>query len=831
MSKLSTILDRATDGHRPSRQEAMVLARSADVGALTATAQDLTLACHQRLVTYSRKVFIPLTHLCRDVCHYCTFATTPKNNEPAFLSPEQVLQIARAGADAGCKEALFTLGDRPELRYKAAREALADLGHLSTLSYLEAMAQLTLDETGLVPHLNPGVMSRDELTKLRRVSASMGLMLESTSVRLCAKGGPHWGSPDKLPAVRLDTIRAAGELHIPFTTGVLIGIGETREERVDTLLAIRDAHEAHGHIQEIIIQNFRAKPATLMAAAPEPSLTEQVWSIAVARIIFGGEMTIQAPPNLRPHAHGQLIGAGVNDWGGVSPVTPDHVNPEAPWPRLDELAAATASAGRLLVERLTIHPAYLRAPDNWLDPSIRPSVLRLSDSCGFARDSDWFAGIPTALPRVGGLKAGCTGKLSMQIQEILKRTMLGEPLGKQDIVLLFAARGRDFDAVVAAADQLRRTTVGDDVTFVVNRNINYTNVCYYRCGFCAFSKGRTADSLRGKPYDLADEEIMRRVSEAWERGATEVCLQGGIHPDYTGDTYLRIISLVKSAAPDIHLHAFSPLEITHGATTLGIPILEFLSELKDAGLASLPGTAAEILDDDVRALICPDKLSSSEWLDVMASAHRTGLRATATIMFGHVDSPQHWARHLHKIRALQAETGGFTEFVPLPFVHTEAPIWRKGRARSGPTLRESILMHALARLVLHPLIENVQTSWVKMGAEGAALCLRAGANDLGGVLMNESITRAAGGRHGQELDPSRLEQIILQCQRTPRQRTTLYGRVSPERRAAAHSAEPLTTVVNSPLHRLSKPSNSVSNTRKDDRPTSGMQAMRSSVVE
>ena len=428
-------------------------------------------------------------------------------------------------------------------------------------------------------------------------------------------------------------------------------------------------------------------------------------------------------------------------------------------------------------------------------------MLRLSDSCGFARDSDWFAGIHTTLPQVGGLKTGNTGKLSMQIQEILKRVVVGEPLGKQDIVRLFGARGCDFDAVVTVADQPRRTTVGDDVTFVVNRNINYTNVCYYRCGFCAFSKGRTAAMLRGRPYDLADEEIMRRVSEAWERGATEVCLQGGIHPDYTGDTYLRIISLVKSAAPDIHVHAFSPLEITHGARTLGIPILDFLSELKVAGLASLPGTAAEILDDDVRALICPDKLSSSEWLDVMASAHQSGLRATATIMFGHVDSPWHWARHLCRIRSLQAETGVFTEFVPLPFVHTEAPIWRKGRARSGPTLRESILMHALARLVLHPLIENVQTSWVKMGPEGAALCLQAGANDLGGVLMNESITRAAGGCHGQEFDPSRLEEMVLQCQRTSRQRTTLYGRVSAERRAAAHSAEPLTTVVNTPLPR------------------------------
>ena len=777
----------------------MILARAKDVSTLTTVAQNLTLSRHRRLVSYSRKVFIPLTQLCRDVCHYCTFASTPIRNEPAFLSPGQVLQIARAGADAGCKEALFTLGDKPELRYRAVREALADLGHESTRSYLEAMAQLTLDETGLLPHLNPGVMTRDELVKLRRVSASMGLMLESASSRLCAKGGPHWGSPDKHPAVRLNTIGAAGELHIPFTTGLLIGIGETRSERIDALLAIRDLHDVHQHIQEIIIQNFRAKRGTLMEATPEPSLTEQVWTIAVARILFGSEMTIQAPPNLRPDSHLELIRAGINDWGGVSPVTPDHVNPEAPWPHLDDLAAATAAAGRTLVERLTIHPAYLRAPDEWLDKSIRPTALRLSDSSGFARDSDWFAGIHTTVPSIVGQGPGNAGDVSMHIRESLSRAAAGEPLAEQDVVLLFAARGPDFDAVVGAADRLRHTAVGDDVSFVVNRNINYTNVCYYRCGFCAFSKGRTAAALRGRPYDLADEEIMRRAHEAWGRGATEICLQGGIHPRYTGDTYLRIINLVKSAAPDIHIHAFSPLEITHGARTLGISIVEFLGELKTAGLASLPGTAAEVLDDDVRAVICPDKLSSSEWLEVMAGAHQTGLRSTATIMFGQVDSPVHWAHHLLKIRTLQAETGGFTEFVPLPFVHAEAPIWRKGRARSGPTLREAVLMHAMARLALHPLIENVQTSWVKMGLEGAALCLRAGANDLGGVLMNESITRAAGGRHGQEQVPARLENLIVQGGRTPRQRTTLYGPVTQERRQTACDAASLMTVVNTPL--------------------------------
>ena len=804
MTALSTILARALDGCRPSHSEAIALADEENLHALTGVAEALTVARHHQRVSYSRKVFIPLTRLCRDVCHYCTFATTPDRGNAPYLSPDRVLEIARAGVAAGCKEALFTLGDKPELRYRAAREGLAELGHDTTLAYVEAMAQLVLDETGLLPHLNSGIITRQELVRLRHVSASMGLMLESTSERLCARGGPHWGSPDKQPAVRLGMIRAAGQLCIPFTTGLLIGIGETRPERIDALLALRDLHDSYGHIQEIIIQNFRAKPGTRMAAAPEPTLSEQVWTIAVARILFGGDMTIQAPPNLQPDGHLQLIRAGINDWGGVSPVTPDHVNPEAPWPHVDALTGDTDCAGRVLVERLAIYPEYVRAPQMWLEPSLRPAVLRLSDGDGYARSDGWFAGTQAIVPLKDFQIFPQYGRASAKpIREALARTSAGETPTESEIVTLFSARGRDLHTVIHAADCLRRSTVGDDVTYVVNRNINYTNVCLYRCGFCAFSKGHTTAELRGRPYDLDEAEIGRRVGEAWARGAVEVCLQGGIHPDYTGETYLKVLAIAKAAAPDIHIHAFSPLEVTHGARTLGITISDFLVALKSAGLASLPGTAAEILDDEVRAIICPDKLTTSEWLEVMTAAHRVGLRSTATIMFGHVDTALNWARHLCRIRALQADTGGFTEFVPLPFVHTEAPIWRKGRARSGPTLREALLMHAIARLVLHPLITNVQTSWVKMGPEGAALCLRAGANDLGGVLMNESITRAAGGRHGQELDPIRLQEVIRHAGRRPRQRTTSYGSVSAERHAVALAAAPLVATVDTPAGRLS----------------------------
>jgi FO synthase len=792
-SGLSALLRAAEAGRRPDSAEALAWLAEAPAVELLPVAESLTLAGFGETVTYSRKVFIPLTQLCRDVCHYCTFAKAPRRLKSAYLTPEEVLAIAIAGRDADCKEALFTLGDKPEARYAAARTALDAAGAASTLDYLARMAKLVLQETGLLPHLNPGVMDAADLRRLRPVSASMGLMLESASDRLCERGGPHFGSPDKIPARRLDTLRAAGELGIPMTTGLLIGIGETRRERIESLLALRAVHDAQGHLQELIIQNFKAKMGTKMAAAAEPLIEEQLWTVAVARLLFGSRMSIQAPPNLQPEGLASLVRAGINDWGGVSPVTPDHVNPEAPWPHLADLARATNAAGRDLIERLALVPAYAARPEVWTDPSITPRVRRFSDSRGFARPDRWYSGAGCELPPIaarwssavrgraegsdspprGAAKSARGG--APRTSAIIQAARAGHALREADIVRLFSVEGRDLDEVIAAADQLRRESVGATVTYVVNRNINYTNICLYHCGFCAFSKGRGAKDLRGPAYTLDLDEVARRTLEAAQAGATEVCLQGGIHPSFTGTTYLNIVRAVKEAVPWMHVHAFSPLEVQHGASTLGLPLATYLEQLRDAGLSTLPGTAAEILDDEIRAIICPDKLRTDEWLNVIGTAHEVGLRTTATIMFGHVEQPLHWARHLQRLRSLQQRTGGISEFVPLGYVHMEAPLWRKGRTRSGPSFREAVLMHAVPRLVLHPLIRNIQTSWVKMGAQGAAVCLDAGANDLGGTLMNESITRAAGGVHGQELDAEQLQALARRIGRPARQRTTLYG--------------------------------------------------------
>lgn len=744
------------------------------------------------LVTYSRKVFIPLTRLCRDVCSYCTFAKPPRKGERNFLSPEEVLEIARAGEAAGCREALFTLGDKPELRYRAAREELADLGYASTIEYLAAMCRLVLEETSLFPHANPGVMTREEITALRPVSISQGIMLESTARHLTERGGPHFGSPDKDPAVRLECIRLAGEEQVPFTSGILIGIGETREERIDALLALRDLHERYSHIQEIIVQNFRAKADTRMAFADEPDREELLWTIAVARLCFGPAMTIQAPPNLAGSGFGELIAAGINDWGGVSPVTPDHVNPEAPWPAIARLGEETAAHGGILAERFAVHPSHLLDLARWQDPALHRPLREAMDTQGLPRGDGW---------RVGGAEPAPELTLTPdqirdpRIAAALDDVATGKTLDEAAVVALLAARGPDFDAVCAAADTLRRETAGDTVRFVVNRNINYTNICFHKCAFCAFSKGKLAAELRGPAYDLDLAEVSRRTTEAWERGATEVCMQGGIHPHYTGQTYLDLLAAAKAGAPAMHVHAFSPLEVRHGADSLGIGIADFLAMLRDAGLGSLPGTAAEILDDEVRETLCPEKLTTAEWFEVIEAAHSVGLRTTATIMYGHIERPEHQARHLLRIRALQERTGGFTEFVPLPFVAMEAPIYLKGGARPGPTFREAVLMHAVARIVLHPVIPNIQVSWVKMGETGVRAALAAGVNDLGGTLMNESISRAAGAEHGQEWAPETMERVIVGANRVCAQRSTLYGPVSDERIAAGRSAQPLTPMV------------------------------------
>ena len=802
---MAEILAQAAEGKPIARNDALALATYDDTDALAEVAGALRDQGFGDTVTYSRKVFIPLTHLCRDVCHYCTFAQVPRKVQAPYMSLDEVLAVARQGAELGCKEALFTLGEKPELRYRAAREALDELGFDSTLDYLLHAAQKVFEETGLLPHLNPGNLTPEELGRLRAVSPSMGIMLESASERLCEKGMPHYGSPDKVPAVRLQTLADAGAARVPFTTGILIGIGETRRERVESLLAIRDVHQQSGGVQEIIVQNFRAKPETKMAQAPEPDLNELLWTIAVARIVFGPEMSVQAPPNLSPGVLPQIVAAGINDWGGVSPVTPDFVNPEAPWPHLDELSRETAAAGKFLTERLTLYPRYVRELDNWVDPALHERVLELSDAEGFARTDAWSPGDPQEPPEALLTRiASRPARVSTRVREALANVERGERLDESDVVALFGARGEDFAAVTGAANALRQAMNGDTVSYVVTRNINYTNICYFKCQFCAFSKGKLSENLRGRPYDLSHEEIQRRVVEAWERGATEVCMQGGIHPEYTGDTYLGILEAVKAAEPRMHVHAFSPLEIWQGAATLDLSLTEYLERAKCAGLGTLPGTAAEILDDEVRAIICADKINTAQWLEVMEAAHGVGFRTTATIMYGHVEQAQHWARHLLRIRNLQERTGGFTEFVPLPFVHMEAPMYLKGKARKGPTFREAILMHAVARLVLHPVITNIQASWVKMGHQGVVAALNAGCNDLGGTLMNESISRAAGTLHGQETSPQQMVAMIESAGRVARQRTTTYEDAPQERIQAGMAAGELTEIVNTPARKYER---------------------------
>ena len=783
-------------------KEALALASRTDTARLAQEAAHCRDLGFGNVVTYSRKVFIPLTQLCRDVCHYCTFAQTPKHIPQAYMPIDEVIATCKAGAALGCQEALFTLGEKPELRYRAARESLAALGFKTTIDYVIEVARRVLVETGLLPHINAGNLTRDEMLALRDVSASMGIMLESASTRLCEKGMPHYGSPDKDPITRLATLDLAGELRVPFTSGILIGIGETRLERIESLLALRTSHRRYGHLQEVIVQNFRAKPHTKMALAPEPDLEELVWTIAVARLIFGAEMSIQAPPNLSPGVLEQLVAAGINDWGGVSPLTPDHVNPEAPWPHLAQLARDTGSAGKYLDQRLTLYPRYLAEADTWLSPKVQPAARKQSDGEGYAKRDEWIAGISEHAPSTELSLPFAQAKPA--VAALIERCLAGEPLAETEIATLLRSRGADFGAVIEAADTLRKKVSGDTVSYVVNRNINYTNVCYFKCQFCAFSKGSGSENLRGKPYDISAEEITRRCVEAWERGATEVCMQGGIHPDYTGQTYLDIIATVRKATPAMHIHAFSPLEVWQGAETLNLPLTEFLARLKSAGLDTLPGTAAEILHDDVRAHLCPDKLNSAQWLEVMESAHAIGFRTTATIMFGHIESPEHSARHLHSIAELQRKTGGFTEFVPLPFVAHEAPMYKKGKARRGPSYREALLMHAVPRLVFNGLIDNIQASWVKMGREGVAACLNAGANDVGGSLMNESITRAAGAEHGEEWSPAEIETTIRGLGREPRMRSTLYADAPAERRDRAQLAAGLAPIHLDPAARTQR---------------------------
>ncbi len=745
-------------------------------------------------VTYSAKVFIPLTKLCRDRCSYCTFAQPPARLEAPYLERDEVLAIARAGARAGCHEALFTLGERPELRYEVAARWLAERGYASTIDYVAAMAEVVIDDTGLLPHANAGALYEEELATLRPVAPSQGMMLESLNPALLC----HRGAPDKAPERRLATLEAAGRLAIPFTTGILVGIGESRVDRLAALRVIAEHHERHGNIQEVIVQNFLPKEATTMANAPPCPAEEHLWTTAAARLVLQADVHLQAPPNLTDD-FGALLDAGIDDWGGVSPVTADHVNPERAWPSLERLRQVTEARGYSLAPRLTVYPEFARDPGRWLDPNVCFAVLDRSDAEGLGRDDPgavfpekvaatrpvgddvevvlvgerstaWYSGARGVPPVLVPARSRASGP----VREVLEGVRLGQEPGVDELVTLFSARGPEVSAVAECADELRREAVGETVTWVHNRNINYTNICTFKCRFCGFSKGPLSLNLRGAPYLLSLEEIAARVREAARRGATEVTLQGGVHPDFDGDYYVEVCKAVVDAEPGMHVHGFSALEVTEGARRLGEPLADYLSRLFEAGLRSLPGTAAEILDDEIRRQICPDKVTTEEWLFAHETAHRAGLRSNVTIMHGTVEGPVHWARHLVRTRELQRRTGGFTEFVPLPFVHMAAPLYLQRRSRRGPTFREVLLMHAVGRIAYRGLIDNVQASWVKVGTDGVRQLLQAGVNDLGGTLMEENISRAAGASHGQGLEREDFEKLVAPLGRPLRQRTTLY---------------------------------------------------------
>jgi len=755
-------------------------------------------------ITYSPKVFIPVTRLCRDTCGYCTFATVPARLASPYLPPEEIIAIARHGARYGCHEALFTLGERPELRWEAARDWLRDHSYDSTIHYVHEMARLVTEDTGLLVHANAGALFPDELASLRTVAASQGMMLESLRADLEC----HRGAPDKDPARRLATLEAAGELRIPFTTGILVGIGEDRADRIRAIVAIAESHARHGHVQEVIVQNFLPKPGTVMRGAPACPSDEYLWTIAMARVVLPSSIHLQAPPNLSDD-FASLLDAGIDDWGGVSPVTADHVNPERPWPDIDALSVATSSRGLHLAPRLTVYPEWAKQPDIWLDASLHFPVLDRSDAEHLGRDdageiwperataadvvgdgaevvligrrsTAWYSGANGAPPAV--VRAP-DRVLTGRVAEILAGVDRGECLDAAELLVLFEARGEEVAAVAATADRLRSVAVGDDVTWVHNRNINYTNVCTFKCRFCGFSKGPLSLNLRGTPYLLTLDDVAARAAEAWDLGATEVTLQGGIHPNFDGDYYVEVTRAVKAAAPNIHVHGFTALEVTEGARRLAEPLGAYLARLRDAGLGSLPGTAAEILDDEVRAVLCPDKITTEEWLECHREAHRAGLRSNVTMMFGSIEHPRSWVRHLIATRELQRETGGFTEFVGLPFVHMASPIYLQRRARRGPTFREVVLVHAVARIAYRGLIDNVQVSWTKVGVDGARQLLMAGCNDLGGTLMDENISRAAGANHGQRMDANAFAKLVEPLGRPLRQRTTLYAEPSDSRAA------------------------------------------------
>lgn len=798
-------LERAASGERldAADAEALLTATGEQFDRLLALAgalRDAGLAAsgRPRAITYSRKVFVPLTTLCRDRCHYCVFVDTPgqllKKHKPAYMSPEQVLGVVRQGQAMGCKEVLLTLGDRPEDRWPEARAWLDEHGFASTLDYVAHIARLVTAETGLLAHANPGVMSAEELRMLRPTAPSMGMMLETTSRRLFEEPGQvHYGSPDKDPALRLEVIDAAGRERVPFTTGVLIGIGETLRDRAESLVAIRDAHARHavngqGHVQEVIVQNFRAKPRTAMQGAPDADLLEYVAAVAVARLVMGPRMRIQVPPNLSDAAEFELlVRAGADDWGGVSPLTADHVNPERPWPHLDDLAERTAELGFELRERLTAQPEFVLDPETWIDPGLRPAVAALADPAtglaaveGASDDlgslSEGAPATETKRPEAAGRSEHVSSRSSAVAEPVEGRSTTdglrsgvrriaeaaaADPLALDDAewVALLEATGDDLDALAATADDVRRYTVGEAVTLVVNRNL-------------------TSSGLRANPSTdpgtFTLDDVGAIAADAADLGATELCVQGRLADDVDPSGYLDIARAVKAAAPGIHLHAYRPQDVRDLADRGGLGLEDALAALREAGVDTVPGTGVKVLSERVRALVAPGDLEVDRWIEGITAAHHAGFRSTSVLFYGHVETAAERIAHLRRLRELQSATRGFTEFVPIPL---PGPAGGVPLVAGRSPLDEHRAMVAVARLLLSGSIPHIQIPWTRVGREASVVLLQSGGDDLGGTLLDGRVRPEAGIEHGLELPVTDAAALVAPLFRPFRLRTTTYGQV------------------------------------------------------
>jgi FO synthase len=768
-----------------------------------------------RRVTFSRNFTLSLSRTCQCYCKYCAFAT----HQAHIHAPEEVERQLDEALKRNAKELLVLTGERPEV-HPIVAERLKTWGHSDFTSYVVWACERAL-ERGMLPHTNLGVLSKEDLARLREVTASQGLMLESISERLMDT--VHAGSPTKHPAARLATIEAAGELKIPFTSGILVGIGETPEERIESLEALAQSHRRHGHLQEVILQNFVPHPRYYGAEVadiadeasrrrwgrggspsslgsfeergqssaltsrqssakrsegdpPLPSWANPVGIGEIKRLIeeckrLMPDVGVQVPPNLSGFWP-ELVEAGATDLGGLS-ANGDHISPEEPFPSPHQVRKELAPRGYALTERLCVYPQYM--DPEWMEQGVL-DVIKLKY---------W-----SFIPRKGSGRRSEEVIDSSLATKAITKGREGLELSEDELTALFAeTRPEVVEEMRVAADELRAELAGDRVTFVVNRNINFTNVCVVGCAFCGFGQGKRSPDA----YEVSEEDFAARVEEAVAFGATELCMQGGIHPDLTLEEYGRWLRLAKQVAPQLHLHAYSPMEINWACERSGKEPLEVFEYLLECGLGSTPGTAAEVLDDGVRQRISPNKLPADRWVEIIEASHRAGLRSTSTVMFGHIEEPRELARHMRVVRALQERTGGITEFVPLSFIPFNTLLGRT-HGIEEISMEENLKHTAAFRLALGRTVPNLQASWVKMGLEGATEALRWGVNDLGGTLMEENISRMAGSQHGVRLEPEQLIAAARAAGREPAQRTTLYEIIEtyagdgPRKAAAAASA-------------------------------------------